>query len=137
MSKFTLILRAWAALSCVTWLCFAAPARAADDDWWGRDKALHFGVSGALAGGGYAVSSLALHSRVQRIAVGTGVALGAGVAKEVYDELNYGGASYKDLVFDVAGVAVGVLTAWLIDLTVDDRRTDTISSREGMFSVRF
>ena len=37
-------------------LCFAAEARA-EDEWWGRDKALHFGVSGALAAGGYGANA--------------------------------------------------------------------------------
>jgi putative lipoprotein len=92
----------------------------AEDQWWGSDKALHFGVSGVLAGTGYAAGSLLVEPRWQRAGIGAGVALTAGVAKEVYDELDYGGASYKDLVFDVAGTVVGVAAAWLIDIALDD-----------------
>jgi putative lipoprotein len=78
-----------------------------------------------------------LNSRFERVAVGAGVALSAGVAKEVYDEIEYGGASYKDLAFDVAGAAVGVVAAWLIDLAVDDRNPEVAPPQAGLLSIRF
>lgn len=113
-------------------LMSAVPAHA-EDEWWARDKALHFGVSGVLAGAGYAASSLFVEAPLQRLAVGGAVALSAGLAKGVYDEIDYGGASYKDLVFDVAGVAVGVVAAWLIDsATKDDSRTPVAANGHGL-----
>jgi len=116
--------------------CVANPAHA-EDEWWGQDKALHFGVSGVLAAGGYAGGALVLEERWQRASVGAGVALTAGVAKEVYDEFDYGGASYKDLVFDVAGTLVGVTAAWLIDLALDDDVSTSTSSNSAGLTISF
>ena len=61
-------------------LLLAPPSARAEDRWTGPDKALHLGVSAALASAGYGVSSLELE-RPGRFAVGGAVALGAGIAK--------------------------------------------------------
>jgi putative lipoprotein len=87
----------------------------AEDDWLGRDKALHAGVSAGLAAGGYAVSSIWFDGRVERAAAGAGLALTAGAAKEVWDSLGDGDASWKDAAWDVIGTAVGVGVALLVD----------------------
>lgn len=88
------------------------------DPWWGRDKALHFGVSASLAAGGYAVSSTVLDERWQRASAGAGFALTLGVGKELYDATGHGSASGKDLAWDAAGTAVGVALALLVDVLI-------------------
>jgi putative lipoprotein len=117
-------------------LCFATEAHA-EDEWWARDKALHFGVSGALAAGGYGAGSLVFEERWKRAGVGATVALTAGIAKEAYDEVDYGGASYKDFVFDVAGTCVGVAAAWLIDWAINGRESPHQASVQMQPIVRF
>jgi putative lipoprotein len=91
-------------------------ARAAEPDpWLGRDKALHFGATFALAGGGYAGTALVSPRPSVRAAAGAGLGLSAGIAKEVYDRCAGGDASWRDLTWDVVGTATGVLVAWLLD----------------------
>jgi putative lipoprotein len=88
-------------------VCSATRARA-EDSWWGADKARHFGVSAGLGLAGYGLASLVFEDRLAKIAASAGLALSAGVAKEVYDAMGHGTASWKDLTWDVAGTAVGV-----------------------------
>ena len=100
------------------------PARAEEshrDPWWGTDKALHFGVSGVIAGAAYGASTLLVEKPWQRATAGAAFALTAGGAKELYDLADYGTASYKDMTFNLAGTAVGVLVALLIDLSLQLR----------------
>ncbi len=97
-------------------LVTAAPARAqAPDRWLGRDKALHFGVSAALAGGGYAATAALTPAERPRLWVGGGVALGAGVVKEIADRYTGGTPSWRDLGWDALGTATGLAVAWLLD----------------------
>ena len=97
-------------------LAVAPRAHAAEPDpWFGRDKALHFGATFALAGGGYAGAALVSPRESVRAAAGAGLGLGAGIAKEVYDRYSAGDASWRDLTWDVVGTATGVLVAWLLD----------------------
>jgi putative lipoprotein len=114
----------------------AAPARASEEDpWWGRDKALHFGVSAGLGASGYAVSSLVLDSRLERAAAGAAFSLTLGAGKELYDLTGGGNASWKDLTWDVAGTSVGVGLALLVDLIVAPK--STTSPRTTAVVVRF
>lgn len=87
----------------------------APDPWFGRDKALHFGASAALAAGAYAASSLVFEDRNARLISGAGIALTAGVAKEIDDLGGKGDASWRDLTWDVVGTGAGLLAAWLLD----------------------
>lgn len=97
----------------------STPARAEDPDpWFGRDKALHFGASALLAGGGYAGASLATDDTRVRLAVGGGLALSAGVAKELWDLAGHGDPSWRDLTWDVVGTATGLAVAAAIDWAV-------------------
>jgi len=98
-------------------LVLAPPARAhaADDPWFGGDKMLHFGASAALAAGGYALGAALFDGQEARVATGVGIALGAGVAKEVADLTGAGHASWRDLAWDVAGTAVGLGLAFGAD----------------------
>ena len=92
----------------------SAPA-AARDDWFGRDKALHFGATFALAGAGYAGGAAVSTEPVVRLGCGAMVAMGAGIAKEMYDRVSGGDPSLRDLTWDAIGTATGLLSAWLID----------------------
>jgi putative lipoprotein len=86
----------------------------AEDSWVGADKALHLGLSAAIASAGYGVASLEL-DRPGRFLVGGGVALGAGVAKELWDLSGHGDPSWKDLTADLVGTAVGLALAFAVD----------------------
>jgi len=88
---------------------------AEEDPWFGRDKALHFGASLALSGAGYAGASAVTARTTGRLAAGAGLAMSAGIAKEVYDRYAGGDPSWRDLTWDVLGTTTGLLTAWLID----------------------
>lgn len=91
----------------------------ANDDWLGRDKALHFGASAALASGGYLAGALASDSTWPRWAAGAGLALGAGVGKELWDLSGRGDPSWKDLAWDVAGTASGLAFAWAVERLIE------------------
>jgi len=96
-------------------------ARASDaDPWFGRDKALHFSVSATLASAAYGATAATSLDPRWRLPVGASVALGAGVAKELYDLTGRGDASWRDLTWDVIGTATGLGVAWLIDHLVGD-----------------
>ena len=95
------------------------------DEWLGRDKALHFGVSAAISGTSYGVTTAFTDRRATAFAIGAGVALGAGIAKETYDALGHGDPSWKDLAWDLAGTLVGLGIAYGIDVLI--RREPTSS----------
>lgn len=96
----------------------AAPASAQEadrDPWFGPDKTLHFGVSAALAVGGYTAAGLRWETAPPKLAFGAAVALSAGILKELLDLAHYGTPSYRDLVWDAAGTVVGLALAWTVD----------------------
>ncbi len=88
------------------------------DDWFGRDKALHFGASAALATGGYAGASVFTETRPPRLAWGAGIALTAGIGKELWDLTGRGDPSWKDVAWNVAGTASGLLLSYAVDVLV-------------------
>lgn len=87
----------------------------------GRDKAVHFGAGLGIASLGYALSAEFLDHPALRVAVGGGLALAAGGAKELYDLAGHGDADFWDFAFDVLGACVGVLIAFAIDRTIEHR----------------
>lgn len=93
-------------------------ATADPDPWFAKDKMLHFGVSAALAAGGYAVGTAVWDDRAPAVLTGAGVALAAGVGKELLDLAGYGHPSWRDLAWDVVGTGAGLLLAWGIDSLV-------------------
>ena len=95
-----------------------APARVDPDPWWGPDKALHFGATAALAAGGYVAGALAFDDYLGPAALGSGLALGAGIAKELLDLAGIGDPSWKDLTWDLIGTAAGVGVALSIHVAV-------------------
>jgi putative lipoprotein len=112
------------ALAVALAVCLAAPAaRASDPDpWFGRDKALHFGATALLANVGYADAALASDDVRVRLAVGGGLALTAGVGKELWDLSGHGDASFRDLTWDVIGTATGLALAAAIDWSISKLR---------------
>ncbi len=90
-----------------------------------------------LGASGYGAGSLVFDKRWQRAGAGATVALTAGGAKELYDLAGYGDPSYKDLVFDVAGTALGVIAAYLIDLATSSDRTHGDAPATKPAALRF
>lgn len=118
-------------------LMTASWAAHAEDDWFGSDKALHFGVSVALAGGGYAASALVLEQPWQRATTGAAFSLTLGAAKELYDLSGHGDASWKDFTWDAIGTAVGTGIALLVDTAIS-RSSRVESSGRGIgLAIRF
>lgn len=88
------------------------------DPWWGTDKALHLGLSAAITGGGYALSTQLTDEIGGRAAIAAAVGVGAGLAKEVADALGLGTPSWKDFLWDVIGAGVAVSVSVSIDFGV-------------------
>jgi putative lipoprotein len=100
-------------------LARSSSAAAADPDpWFGRDKALHFGVSAAIASGSYAVSAALFDARGHALLLAGGVTMAVGIGKETLDLAGYGDPSWKDLAADAAGMIVGLALSWSVDLLV-------------------
>jgi putative lipoprotein len=104
------------------------PEPASQDDWFGRDKALHFGVSAGLAGAGYAGGALLFDEPGARWLTGAGVALTAGVGKELYDAGRGSFFSFKDLTWDVVGTATGLGLSWAVDHLLRQATSKVIGS---------
>ena len=97
-------------------LLVAGSAQAADPDpWLGTDKALHFSASAVIAMSAYGASATFLDTSTARLAYGASASLLAGIGKELWDSSGNGNASWKDLAWDVAGVAVGLAICWVLD----------------------
>ncbi len=113
--------------------------RARADEWLARDKALHFGASAVLAGSGYAAGTAVFdgRDRAASFALGGGVALGAGLAKEGLDAAGLGDPSWKDLAWDVIGTAIGLGVAWGIDLVVRPARSMPTTATHAPLLLRF
>ncbi len=88
------------------------------DPWFGPDKLIHFAASGSLAVVGYAGASMLTENRPVRIGAGAALALGAGVAKELWDLDGHGDASWRDLSWDLIGAATGLLVSVGVDWAV-------------------
>lgn len=90
-------------------------ARADDDPWIARDKALHFGVSAVLAGGTYAAVSPWVESPLWRFVTGFSVSLSLGAAKELWDLSGRGHPSVRDFTWDAVGALTGASLALAVD----------------------
>jgi len=96
-----------------------ASPRTQPDPWWGRDKALHLGVSATLSAGFYGIGAAFLDAPEERALFGGGVALGLGGLKELYDFASGDGdPSWRDFTWNVVGVAAGLVLSITIDLLV-------------------
>lgn len=127
-----------AGLAMVLSLAFAAGTAAAEepDPWFGPDKALHFGVSVALAGGGYGASALVLDRPWERAIAGGTFSLALGAGKELYDLSGHGDPSWRDFTWDVVGTAVGVGIALLVDAAVSSG-SEKPAPHAGQLALRF
>ena len=97
---------------------FARADSANADPWFGRDKLIHFAAAGSLAVVGYANASMLTENRPLRAGTGAALAVGAGVAKELWDLDGHGDASWRDLGWDLIGAATGILVAAGVDWAV-------------------
>lgn len=85
-----------------------AVAAVPDDRWIAEDKLRHFALSFAATQMGYGGTRFALEPEPAVLLAAAG-ALGLGIGKEVRDVRRGGPFSLKDLAWDAAGVALGVL----------------------------
>jgi putative lipoprotein len=112
--------------------CGPSWAWAADaDPWFGRDKALHFSFSAAIAIGGYGVASVVTDNWRWRLLSGGASGLAAGVGKEALDASGSGDASWRDLTWDVIGSATGLGLAFLIDWLASPAPKRALPDREA------
>ena len=77
-------------------------------------------MSLSLTLGGYGVGVFAFDDAAPRLVLGGAIGLGAGIAKELWDLAGAGDASWRDVFWDVVGVASGLLLAFTIDCLVGD-----------------
>ncbi|WP_147468370.1 MULTISPECIES: hypothetical protein [Corallococcus] len=104
------------ALAALVLLAAPASVRAASgDDWFGSDKPRHFAACAGATGVGYGVGAALFDSPGARALTGVGLGLGVGLGKEVYDRARGSVFSVKDLAWDTAGTATGLLAAFLVD----------------------
>ncbi len=97
---------------------FAASASFAENGsrpWFERSEFLHVAASAELATNGYTLGAAFWKDPGARLASGAVLALTAGFTKELYDLSAYGEFSWRDIGWDVVGVATGLLISWLVD----------------------
>jgi uncharacterized protein YfiM (DUF2279 family) len=105
-------------------LCLSIPGAARaqyGDEWFGPDKKKHFGACFVLAGAGYAGGALLFDAPAARWLTGAGLAMGAGVGKELYDKQRGGLFSFKDLAWDGVGTVTGLGVSYLVDRLIFGR----------------
>jgi len=72
------------------------------DPWFARDKVRHFAVS-------YVITRSLIHYR-QKKEIAFGITFSLGLIKEIYDKkIKKSFFSYKDLVWDLAGVGLALI----------------------------
>lgn len=87
----------------------AAPERAPEDPWLGRDKLYHFVGSAVIQGAGHALGRSAGLDYRAAAWTAAGVTLTTGVAKEFYDRADGRFFSWRDLAADAAGGGTGAV----------------------------
>ena len=85
------------------------PEAAPRDDWFGEDKLRHFFMSFATVAYGYGAARLGTVEHEAALTISIAAGAMAGLGKEVHDKRRGFIFSVKDLVWDAAGVGVGVL----------------------------
>ncbi|NOK22799.1 hypothetical protein [Corallococcus carmarthensis] len=104
------------AVATLALLTIPVAARAASgDDWFGSDKPRHFAACVAATGVGYGAGAVLFDSTGARALTGVGLGLGVGLGKELYDRARGSVFSVKDLAWDTAGTATGLLASFLVD----------------------
>ena len=103
------------------------------DPWFGRDKALHFGLSAVLGAAGYAAASPWLATKSERALAGGAFSLTLGAGKELWDLSGHGDASFRDFTWDVVGTAVGLALAVGVDaLARPEPHVRVVASAQGL-----
>jgi putative lipoprotein len=86
----------------------AALQRQSSDQWLGEDKLKHFAFSYLItAGSAGAARNITGHD--ESVIAGAALGVIAGVGKEILDRKSNGSSSFRDLLWDLAGVSVGVI----------------------------
>lgn len=101
-----------------------------EDDWFGRDKMLHFGASAAIAAGGTLVGTRLFDTDAGAAGFGLVVSLGAGGLKEWSDSRGGGDPSWRDMAWNVAGAVVGagIVYLWQRSRGSDDLDSDDLGA---------
>lgn len=81
----------------------------AADKWFGADKMKHFFMSAFIQSMAYSSARAAGASHDGAFVSATAATVGFGVGREIYDGRVKRAFSYKDLVWDGAGLAAGVV----------------------------
>jgi uncharacterized protein YfiM (DUF2279 family) len=81
------------------------------DSWWTEDKLHHFLHSTAITSSTYLISkNIGKINKEKSIYISISLGSIAGIAKEISDEHKKNGSfSLKDLIYDIAGIAAGIL----------------------------
>lgn len=87
-------------------------ARADDDPWFGKDKALHFAAGTMFAAAGYNFGVSVFDSRPLGFVTGGALAAAAGIGKELVDLTGAGDPSWRDLAWTGIGCVCGLALAW-------------------------
>ena len=94
-------------VACVALWLLAFPLAA--DKWFGADKMKHFFMSAFIQSIAYSSARAAGASHDGAFVSATAATVGFGVGREIYDGRVKRAFSYKDLVWDGAGLAAGVV----------------------------
>jgi putative lipoprotein len=83
------------------------------DKWLAKDKLQHLGISAFLSGVSYDISRrFYRNTEGSSICISASFTLATGLGKELYDLRSPGGRfSFKDLLADLTGMAIGLLIA--------------------------
>lgn len=86
------------------------------DSWLGEDKIQHFFAAAFVTGSAFLLMREPLDSSENNsLYFGSGVSLGLGIGKEIYDwKSEKGQASYKDLGADILGIGFAVVLIKII-----------------------
>jgi len=93
--------------------CAVQPGKAPPpDNWFGKDKLAHFGVSAAMAAALTNYKKQHGSSDCEAARIGISVSLAVGAAKETYDKyIKRTYWSLKDFTWDVLGSSIGAMAA--------------------------
>ena len=89
---------------------YSVAAAAERDDWLGEDKFKHFAMSYMITAGSFGVART-MADRDASLTAGIALGAAAGILKEIYDKRDKRRISFRDLLWDAAGITAGALVA--------------------------
>ncbi len=92
-----------------------APAAIKKDEWFAKDKAEHFLISFLIGASSYSIAREGESDKDDASIIGFSFTSACGIAKEINDELENKGWSYKDLVWDILGGGAAVSISNALD----------------------